>query len=189
MNKNLASILFLLITILVSYTNIFQNEFVWDDEFFIEENINIRDLGNIPKFFTEPSTGYLYRPLRSVFYTINYQIWKHNVFGYHLNSLLLHSSITILFFFITLKITNKTSFSFIASLFFATHPIHTARITNMTAAFDVFGILFLLLSFFFYILFSKENKKYCYLLSIVFYLLAIFSSEEAITLILILFLY
>src|SRR3989344_7257573 len=106
MNKNLDSILFLLITILVSYTNIFQNEFVWDDEFFIEENIHIKDLSNIPEFFIEPSTGYLYRPLRGVFYAINYQIWKLNVFGYHLNSLLLHLSITILFFFITLKITD-----------------------------------------------------------------------------------
>jgi len=71
----------------------------------------------------------------------------------------LHFFITILLFFITLKITEKAAFSFVAALFFAAHPIHTARVTNMTASFDIYGILFLLLSFLFYILFSKNNDK------------------------------
>ena len=93
----------------------------------------------------------------------------------------------LLLFFITLKITKKKMFSFVASLFFASHPIHTGRVTNMTAAFDIYGILFMLLAFYFYILAS--NKKHYYFLSILFYVLALFSSEEAITLILILLLY
>lgn len=188
-NKNAIIVLILFAVVLISYVNIFLNEFVWDDEFFIVNNINIRDLDNIPKFFTEPSSGFLYRPIRSIFYTITYQVWGLNVFGYHLNSLLLHFFVALLLFFITLKITNKTEFSFVVSLFFAVHPVHTARITNMTAAFDVFGILFLLLTFLFYILYSNKHKKNYYYLSIIFYLLALFSTEEAITLILLLFLF
>ncbi|MCH8003932.1 MAG: tetratricopeptide repeat protein [Nanoarchaeota archaeon] len=206
LNKNLLIVLFLFIIILISYANIFPNNFAWDDEFFIVNNIHIRDLSNIPGFFTEPSPGFLYRPLRSVFYTLTYQIWGLNVFGYHLNSLLLHFFVSLLLFFITLKITKKTTFSLVVSLFFAVHPIHTARITNMTATFDVLGILFLLLAFFSYIIVSTNNEKIkifssiksinflwntknYYYLSIVFYLLALFSSEEALTLILFLFLY
>src|SRR3989344_7225577 len=191
-NKNLAIVFFLFVAVLISYLNIFPNDFAWDDFFFIVDNIHIRSLDEIPGFFAEPSTGHLYRPLRSVFYAVTYQIWQLNVFGYHLNSFLLHFFVAILLFFITLKITDKAAFSFVAALFFAAHPVHTARITNMTAAFDAYGILFLLLSFFLYILFSKngnENKKYFYWLSVFFNLLALFSSEEAITLILILFLY
>lgn len=188
-NKSLVIILFLFVITLISQANTFSNDFAWDDFFFIVDNIHIRSLGEIPGFFIEPSTGYLYRPLRGVFYTINRQIWGLNVFGYHLNSLLLHFLVTVSLFFITLKITDKTIFSFVVSLFFAVHPVHTARITNMTAAFDVFGILFLLLSVLFYIIFSKEKKRKYYFLSIISYLLALFSSEEAITLILLLFLY
>ena len=188
-NKNLLIVLILFAVILISYSNIFQNEFAWDDQYFIVDNIHIKELKNVPGFFTEPSTGNLYRPLRSVFYTLNYQIWNLNPFGYHLNSLLLHFFVTLLLFFITVKITKKTGFSFVAALFFAAHPVHTARITNMTAGFDVFGILFLLLSFFFYIIFSKNEKNNYYFLSIAFYLFALFSTEEAITLILILFFY
>lgn len=188
-NNKLIVVLFLFVITLISYINIFQNEFAWDDVFFIEENIHIKDLENIPGFFTEPSPGNLYRPLRSVFYTLNYQIWEINTFGYHLNSILLNFLVAIVLFFITLKITNKTAFSFVVSLFFATHPIHTARITNMTAAFDLYGILFMLVSFLFYIIYTQKREKNYFYLSIISFLLAIFSSEEAITLILILFLY
>ena len=188
-NRNWIVILILFLAVFVSYINVFQNNFVWDDEFFIVNNIDIKSISNIPGFFTEPSPGNLYRPLRTTFYTITYQIWGLNPLGYHLNGFFLHFFITILLFFITLRITNKPGFSFVVALFFAVHPIHTARVTNMTASFDLYGILFLLLSLFFYILNSKNKKNNYYYLSIVFYLLALFSSEETITLILILFLY
>jgi len=186
-NKQLAMTFFLFVAVLISYINMFPNEFVLDDIGFIVENIHTKDPENIHKFFGEPSIGNLYRPLRSVFYTIYYQIWKTDFFGYHLNSLILHIFVTITLFFITLKITKNSTFSFVVALFFAVHPIHTVRVTSMTAAFDIYGILFMLLSFYFYILAS--NKKHYYFLSILFYVLALFSSEEAITLILILLLY
>src|SRR3989338_4534896 len=189
LNRNLIFVMLLFLIVLVSYLNIFQNEFAWDDFFFITDNMHIKDLGNTPDFFTQPSTGDLYRPVRQVFYAINYRIWGLNTFGYHLNSILLHFFVTLLFYFITLKLTNKSNFSFIAALLFAAHPVHVERITNMTATFDVFGILFLLLAFFFYIIFSQKKNKNYYFLSIAFYLIGLFSSEEAITLILILFLY
>jgi len=188
-NKNLAILLLLFIIILINYINIFPNEFAWDDEFFVVNNIHIRELKNIPGFFTEPSPGSLYRPLRSTFYTINYQIWHLNVFGYHLNSLILHFLVTVLIFLITINITKKTTFSFVVSLLFAAHPIHTERVTNITGSYDIYGILFMLLSLFFYIIYIKNKKNNYYIFSIISYLLALFSTEEAITLILILFLY
>ena len=189
LNKNIIFVALLFLVVLASYINIFQNEFVWDDFFFIEDNIPIRDFGNVPDFFMHPSTGDLYRPVRQVFYTLNYQIWQLNTFGYHLNGILLHFFVTALFYFITLKLTNKPVFSFVVALLFAAHPVHVERITNMTATFDVFGILFLLLAFFFYIIFSQKKNQIFYYSSVLFYLLGLFSSEEAITLILLLFLY
>lgn len=175
--------------VLAAYANTSRNEFAWDDQFFIVDNIHTRSLESIPDFFTEPSTGNLYRPVRGVFYTISYKMWGLNELGYHLNAMVLHFLVTLTLFFITLKLTDKKMFSFVAALLFALHPIHTERVTNMTASFDIYGILFLLLSFLLYVIFSKSNKKQYYWMSISLYLLALFSSEEAITLILLLFLY
>lgn len=189
LNKNLLAAFILTSVVFISYANIFKNEFAWDDFYFITDNIHIRELGNMSSFFTEPSTGDLYRPLRGIFYALTYKMWGLDVFGYHLNSILAHLAVTLLVYFITLKITEKNSLSFIAALFFAAHPVHTERVTNMTAGFDIYGIIFLLLAFFFYIIFSKNKSRKYFIFSNVFYFLALFSSEEAITFILLLFLY
>ncbi len=189
LNKNVLSIAVLILAVFASYANTFRNEFAWDDAYFIVDNIHSRNLEEMPGFFVEHSPGDLYRPIRSVFYTIIYQLFGLNVFGYHLNSFLLHLAVTIVLYFITLKITEKASLSFAASLFFAVHPIHAERVTNMTAGFDIYGILFLLLALFFYISFSKSNIQRHFIFSNVFYFLALFSSEEAITLIPLLILY
>ncbi len=188
-SKNLTAVLILAAVVFISYGNIFQNEFAWDDFYFIADNIHIREMGKIPSFFTEPSTGDLYRPIRGTFYALTYKIWGLDVFGYHLNSILVHLAATLLIYFITLKITEKNSLSFIAALFFAAHPVHTERITNMTGAFDAYGIIFLLVAFLFYAIFSKSKSQKYFVFSNIFYFLALFSSEEAITLIPLLFLY
>ena len=143
MNKRIAVLLIILLSI-ISYFNIFQNEFVWDDHDFILDNPDIRSFSNIPLFFTGDVDG-LYRPLRSFHYTFVYSIAGKNEFLYHFNSLFFHMLISILVFFIIYEITNKRSISLIASLIFAAHPIHTGRVTNITAGFDLFVIFFMIL--------------------------------------------
>ena len=41
---------------LAAYANSLDNGFHYDDEHSIQRNIHIRDLGNIPLFFKDPST-------------------------------------------------------------------------------------------------------------------------------------
>jgi Flp pilus assembly protein TadD len=182
--------LIIFITSLV-YINSFKNEFVFDDHLHILENTQIRYKENIPNFFKQPFMD-LYRPLRSIHYMIIYSISKENPIGYHLNSLLLHSLISILIYLITKSITKKINISLITSLIFAVHPIHTGRVTNITASFDMLGILFMLVSLYLYIIskqYSKNKKMVIYFASICTAILALLSSEEAIILPLIIILY
>jgi len=189
MNKKIAVPLLLIILLsLVSYLNIFQNEFVWDDHVFILDNSDIRSFSNLPLLFTQDVDG-LYRPLRSLHYTFVYSLAGKNEFFYHFNSLFFHTIISILVFFIIYEIINKRNIALIAALIFAVHPIHTGRVTNITAGFDLLGIFFMLLSFYFYIKFSKLNIKKYFFFSLLLFLIAIFSSEEAIVLPLIIILY
>ncbi len=171
----------LLIIILLSFTiyfNTFFNPFVYDDHFFIVDNFEIRSLKNIPSYFLEPSVGNLYRPLRTVLYSVTFFIWGLNPVGYHLNAVLLHTLISILVYLIIFEIVSNRRFSLIAALLFVTHPIHTERVANMTASFDLLGILFIFLSIWLYIKYSKDNKLKNIVLSVVFFLLGLFSSEE-----------
>ena len=187
-DKNTIAIVLIVLLSLISYINVFDNEFVWDDHIFILDNTDIKSFSNIPYFFKEDVDG-LYRPLRSLHYTIAYSIFKKNEFGYHFNSVFFHTLISVLVFFIIKNIVKKKGVALVAALIFAAHPIHTGRVTNMTAGFDLLGIFLFLLSFYFYILFSKNNIKKYSIFSLLFFILALFSSEEAITLPLLIILY
>ena len=189
MNRKITiPILLIILLSLASYFNIFQNEFVWDDYIFILDNQDIRSFSNLPLFFSQDVDG-LYRPLRSLHYTFVYSIAGKNEFFYHFNSLFFHTLISILVFFIIHEIAGKRNVALIAALIFVAHPIHTGRVTNITAGFDLLGIFFMLLAFYFYIWHSKGANKNYFLLSLLLFLMAIFSSEEAIILPLIIILY
>src|SRR3989338_2116873 len=164
----------------LAYLNTFWNPFVFDDQFFIVDNTEIRSLRNIPQFFAGPSTGNLYRPLRGVLYAFTYSIWELNPFGYHLNAVLLSIGISILAYLIASQLFKNKTYAFVAGLLFAIHPVHTERVANMTGGFDLLGVLFLFLAFYSYILFRKNNSDKAFVFSITFFILGLFSSEEAI---------
>src|SRR3989304_1712418 len=173
--KNIVFVILIITLSLISYMNVFDNEFVWDDHVFILENNDIKSFANIPLFFKEDVDG-LYRPLRSLHYTFAYSIFKKNPFGYHLNAVFFHTVISVLVFFIIKKIIENRNIALVASLIFAANPIHAERVANMTAGFDLLGIFLFLLSFYFYILYSKSNnekndKKY-FIFSLLFFILA-----------------
>lgn len=178
-NKNVIFISLIILSSIISYTNIFFNDFVWDDIVFITENQEIKSISNIPAFFTKDSEG-TYRPLRSTYYSLIYSIAKTKTFFYHLNSIILHTIISVLVFLIIKRLLKNKDTALIASLIFTVHPIHTGRVTNMTAGFDLPGILLLFLSFYLYILFSESKKKKYFVFSILFFISGLSSSEEAV---------
>ena len=125
------------------YYNLLENggTTVRDDKVFIVEREEIRDLGNFFSFFCTSKQG-LYRPLRTTLYALTYFMWGTNPVGYHIVGVLLHLMTTYLIFLIGWSLTGKSLASMLTALFFAVHPIHTERITFITASYDVLGDLF-----------------------------------------------
>jgi hypothetical protein len=106
-----------------------------------------------------------------------------------LNSLIWHILISILIFLVLKKLSKNFFIALIAALIFAAHPIHTERVTNMTGGFDLLGIFFILLSFYAYILYAEKNKRHLLVLSLTAFIAGLFSSEEELTLPLIIAVY
>ncbi len=143
----------LMLACLAVYANTFSNDFVWDDVFLISGNPLIKDLGNIPLFFTPhywrdlhplPNFQDQYRPLRTVTLAVDYFFWKDNPAGFHLTNLLLHMMNVILVFFLTAALAadcgleqgeksaglrSWTGPAFLTALLFAVHPVHTESVT------------------------------------------------------------
>tara|TARA_Y100000310_G_scaffold210577_1_gene211213 strand:- start:5096 stop:6880 length:1785 start_codon:yes stop_codon:yes gene_type:complete len=186
-DKFIVPIILIILLSLVSYINVFGNEFVWDDHVFILDNADIRSF-NFKLFFSEDVDG-LYRPLRSLHYALVYSIAGKEEFLYHFNSLFFHILISILVFLLIYEVISKRNVSLIAALIFAVHPIHTGRVTNITAGFDLLGIFFMLLSFYLYVKYSKNDNKNYFFASLLLFLIAVFASEEAIVLPILIILY
>ncbi|MBU0605373.1 MAG: tetratricopeptide repeat protein [Candidatus Omnitrophica bacterium] len=103
-NKVKAALLLSIFTIIV-YSNSLGGEFLYDDDYFIVKNINIRSFENIPSFFTSPSAAAfaelaqdVYRPLTTISFALDYRRWGLNTFGYHLENVVLHALNVVLLF-------------------------------------------------------------------------------------------
>ena len=83
---NSAVLVFIALTVLIIYSNIYQSPFIFDDRPGIQENLDIRNVGNYLSFdrLLKP------RDIVNLTFALNYRLGKLNVFGYHLVNVLIH---------------------------------------------------------------------------------------------------
>ena len=87
------SIAILVACVLLVYANSFEGSFHYDDFHSIAWNPHIRDLGNLPRFFIDPTAFSahpefaMYRPLGLVAHALNFAIGDYDPWGYQLLNL------------------------------------------------------------------------------------------------------
>jgi len=180
---------FLIVVVsLFIYGNTLRNSFIYDDQRIIEECEFIQSWKNLPDLFNvryfDSSGEMTYRPTVSFTYLVDYTFWKLNSVGYHLTNVIIHSINGILLFFLMLNIFKKHSISLICSLLFVTHPVATEAINAVCFREDLLALSFSILSFIFYLKGRESSGSYprYYLGSCCFFLLAVFSKENAFSL-------
>ncbi|MDB4349842.1 hypothetical protein OAA99_02695, partial [Omnitrophica bacterium] len=181
-------IAFIIIIGFIVYANSLNGEFVWDDNAFIKNNQYIKSWSYIPKPFTENlGTGvgkrYIsYRPLKMLSYMMDYSLWRLNVKGYHLTSIALHILAGLsIYWLITLLFSDKL-LSFLTSLLFVAHPVHTAAVASISGRADPLMTVFLLVCFALYIKNTRAWSMGGYISMLFCYLFALLSRENSIVL-------
>jgi len=129
------------------------NQFVWDDEQFIYRNVFVRDF-NVKKIFTTNTIAgageisNYYRPLTTLSFAFDYQVWGLNPIGFHLVNTLLHASNAVLLYFLLRYLGLGKKGSFWLGVLFAIHPIQTEAVVYANSRgdslFTFFGFLSLL---------------------------------------------
>jgi hypothetical protein len=113
--------------------------FLFDDHFFVIENSRLRDVSNIPSFYTDIKGPKGTNPVTLTTFALNYYLGGVNTFGYHVFNVLIHAANGILLYFF-IKITGgllgyvKNNLKYIAlfsSLVFIVHPVHSESVTNI----------------------------------------------------------
>jgi len=192
-NRKVLLAVILFVSAFLLYSTTITHELVnYDDDWLIKDNSVIRSLSlkNIWKMFSGP-TGTDYLPLKELSYALDYRLFENSPYGYHLTNVILYSITSILVFLFLYQLSGKASFSFVVSLLYIFHPIHSEVVNWASARKDCLGGLFFFAAMLFYAKFlTKTNgtKPYQYLLSLLFFLFSLLSKPSGVMLPFLLFL-
>ncbi len=165
-HPRLLAFVFLAAITFIAYVNALPNSFHFDDIVGVVRNPTIRDLKNIPSYFTNPSTFALgrtreWRPVLQITYALSYSIGGLNPTVFRLFNLLFHLGAAFLIFLIITEIREQTPprppadppipaalpALFAASLF-AVHTANTEAVDYIWARSSVLATLFYILAFY-----------------------------------------
>jgi len=172
------------------FFNTLDNDFAFDDESVVQNYQAIRNLSNVPKFFTAQEgfhkvIGNYYRPIVSTTYAVDYATWGLTPKGFHLTNNLINLIASLFLFAILSRLFSKYKFgilaSLIATLIFTAHPVHTEAVSWVSGRTDSLVTLFFFAAFYFYLGYYEERENKYLILSLVFYSFGLLSKEMIVT--------
>lgn len=171
----------------------------WDDHTHLYENETVLSLDqeNIKKIFLQ-KVHHTYIPLTILSFAVEYHFFQDNPFIYHLDNLILHLLVTILVYFLAMRMGLRMLGAALASLLFGLHPMHVESVAWITERKDVLYSLFYMVALLCYerriFYLRQQNKssfhtKFYYSLTHLFGLLSILAKPMALSLPVILLLF
>ena len=152
----LALLLIAGVTILV-YGNSLSNSFHFDDEHSLVGNPYIRNLSNIPDFFSSPTMfsrnvgSGMYRPLVLASYAVNYWLGGYQVRGYHLINIGIHLLVAWLVYGVFRELEFGRNPALLGAMFFGVHPLTAEPVNYISSRSESMAGLFYLGSLLFYL--------------------------------------
>jgi tetratricopeptide (TPR) repeat protein len=170
--------------------NSWGHQFVLDDFAYIVNNPFLHDPGNFLAIFTSilvplpHSMGQVYRPLTALAFGANCWVGGLHPDGFHLINRLLHILSALGIFWILQRLVRSSPLvPLLTALLFAVHPFQVEAITYINGRADALAALFFIFALYYFVRMrhdeSHHNKPY--LLSLLFYFLALLSKENGIT--------
>lgn len=150
-----AATLLLALAVAACYGNAVSAGFVYDDIAVVRDNVQIRRLDSIPRFFTTSywrATGApdvpndLYRPLVLASFALDYRLWGLDPRGHHLTNVVLHFAVAWLLWALLRRFPLDPRLACAAALLFAVHAAHTEAVTGVVGRAELLSTLFALLA-------------------------------------------
>ncbi|MBU0710203.1 MAG: tetratricopeptide repeat protein [Candidatus Omnitrophica bacterium] len=172
---------FILILVLAAvsfgiYANSLNGDFLVDDTPVIVDNERIHDL----KVYFSKHFGLRVNILNELAWVFIWHLAGPNPFYYHLFNVLVHLFCVIALFILCNLLFKNSTLSFLASLIFAVHPIHTEAISWISGGHYAFSSLFYIAAIIFYI--RAEKSALNFILSIATFILCLLTGNAVATL-------
>lgn len=173
--------IFFFLALTLVYLNHFDNGFHFDDTHCVENNLFIRDIKNLPKFFTDATTfsslpaNQGYRPLMTTFFSIDYFLgdglnpvnFHITTFFWFLLQLYFMFRIFRILFHKTGIALNGSWLSFAAVVFYGLHTANAETINYISARSDSISTSFLVISFFIFLRYPEKRTQFLYLIPLI----------------------
>ncbi|MBM4079341.1 MAG: hypothetical protein FJ278_06550, partial [Planctomycetes bacterium] len=170
----------------IGYAGLARHGFVFDDHTLIAQNEFIRQL-NVGAFFTarhsyaDPEGQFgSYRPLRTLSFAVDYQLWGLDAAGFHLTNIALHALNAALVCLLAHRLTGRPRVAAIAALVFAFHPVQAEAVVRASCRGELLYSSFALLAF--GLFWRTHVLRSSYILSLLCFCAALFSKEFAVML-------
>jgi hypothetical protein len=122
-------------------------DFAWDSQIQVRYDTFIHDLRNLPAVLSLRVLGMdvidFNRPTQLLSLMTDAALWGKHPFGYHLTSVLLHTTVTVLLFTFCRRLTS-TWCAFAAAILYAVHPVNCEAVAEVGNREDVLATLFVL---------------------------------------------
>lgn len=198
---DIKAVIFIFISAFLLYANTITHDYTLDDLIVLTENkYVVQGVGGFKDILTRDLfAGYYgeqvlvegsrYRPLSLISFAVEWEFFgkrphiSHflNVFFYALSCVLVYIVLSMLFRVLDKNRKWFLSLSFIATLIYAAHPIHTEVVANIKGRDEIFSLLFSFATLFFWIRYNEFHKLRDLLLGLILFFLALLSKENAFT--------
>lgn len=189
MNKKLLNVLIfvaIIFSVLFAYQNLYDNSFHFDDSHTIQDNPYVRDISNLPKFFTLGSETFsslpanqVYRPIVTSSIAIDYWLSQHfsatkdgyDVHFYHYSMMFTYILLLVLLLAMFYKLFDKVRphswniyFALFATAFFGLNTINAETINYIISRSDLLSTFFVIAAFDIFLYFPRLRKWGIFLL-------------------------
>jgi lipoprotein NlpI len=156
----------------------------WDDHYYILNNPMVKAISweNLKAMFSTMEFNGSYNPLALASWSIDYQIYGEDAFGYHLSNLLLHITNTFLVWVFIKRLTGSIALAAGTALLFGIHPMHVEPVAWITARKDLLAGTFVLISLTVWNAYLSRRSTGLYFLCLLFFLLSLFSKGTVVIL-------
>lgn len=173
LKKQVLTAIFLILITGIAYIPATKAGFIWDDLQNVERNPNLKDSKGLWRTWVDIKTNFHYYPLTHTSFWIEYQAWKLSPIGYHIDNVALHC-ISVLLLWRILAMLGIPGAWLVATIF-AIHPVHVESVAWITERKNTLSGVFYFASFLSYLRFYEYKYRGCYILSFLFYILALMS--------------
>jgi len=158
-----AILLIVLFTGLI-YANTLQNDFHYDDIHSLKDNLEIRFLSNIPKYFTHPEMfssrpGVMMpRPLLLITFALNYAWTQYHAWSWLLVNYCFHIGNALLVYLCLCHLLGMRRSALFAALLFACHPVNTETVNYINCRSSLMADMFMILTVYFFFRSQLEHR-------------------------------